>query len=421
MATISGTNPVTGTGTGAGTVTDTPPPTANTTSPPSDFVQSIQNSGALQLIGVIANCSGIISSTLGVISFVEGLTQPSNSDILNAIQQLQQTLETDFAALGDLIQQQTQIIVNTVNRDGMALALSNSDVALDRIQDFLSNGDNSALETAESASIAGISFFSELDLTSPADLLFFLPGLVKAGTVRVFVIASEPLKVRETVNVIVENITAMVTLLSAMIDSVVSTITAAHTVNTVSHIIRCPGLQQVAKANSPDFVPPERIVTVIDGDYHEERGIQLQFFDAQRGNPPCEQPSGLEGIALAAAEQARTQGISDELAFIGIPQFQQILQSWQDLITITPPAFDLNGRWLINGTAGPFITVDGVAISIDMSALNRPTATGAFVDSNDITVTFPDQGALDGKLVPPKAINWSNNTTWIKDRITLRR
>jgi hypothetical protein len=70
---------------------------------------------------------------LGVISFVQSLQEPDNSTILDAINQLQQTLNTDFAQLGDLIQQQTQIIVDTVNRDGMALALSNSDVATARI------------------------------------------------------------------------------------------------------------------------------------------------------------------------------------------------------------------------------------------------------------------------------------------------
>jgi hypothetical protein len=416
MGTTLGANPGTGSSTGVSTDTATPPPT---------FAQTISNSDSLQFIGVIANCSGIISSTLAVISFIQGLTEPNNSQILNAIEQLQQTLNADFTALGNLIQQQTQIIVDTVNRDGMALALSNSDVAMAQIQDFLSNN-NDSLVTAEADSVAGISFFSELDLTAPADLLFFLPGLVKAGTVRVFVIASEPLKDREPTDVIVENITAMITLLSAMIDSVVSTITAAHTINTKSHTIRCSALQQVVEANTPyankpDFDTPYRTVTVIDGYYHKERGIILQFFDAQRGNPPCEQPTGFEEEALAAAEQARTQGISDELSFIGIPQFQLILQSWQNLITVTPPAIDLNGHWLVNGTPGPIISVDGIAISIDMSAYNRPTATGAFVDSNDITVTFPDEGALAGKLVPPKAINWSNNTTWIKERVTLRR
>ena len=56
--------------------------------------------------------------------------QQDNSTILDAINKLQKTLDTDFAQLGDLIQQQTQIIVDTVNRDGMALALSNSDKPL---------------------------------------------------------------------------------------------------------------------------------------------------------------------------------------------------------------------------------------------------------------------------------------------------
>ena len=94
------------------------------------FAKSISESDSLQLIGVVANCSGILSSTLGVISFVQSLQQPDNSTILDAINKLQQTLNTDFAQLGDLIQQQTQIIVDTVNRDGMALALSNSDKPL---------------------------------------------------------------------------------------------------------------------------------------------------------------------------------------------------------------------------------------------------------------------------------------------------
>ena len=84
------------------------------------FAEKISGNGALQLIGVIANCSGIISSALGIYSFFESEGQPDNSTILSAIDRLQQTLDTDFAQLGDLIQQQTQIIVDTVNRDGMA-------------------------------------------------------------------------------------------------------------------------------------------------------------------------------------------------------------------------------------------------------------------------------------------------------------
>src|ERR1035438_3869575 len=77
------------------------------------------------------------------------------------------TLDTDFDQLGNLIQQQTQIIVDTVNRDGMALALSSSDVATARIQTFLSNNDPEALEIAE----------SESDLSKPRSLSIPLTGM----------------------------------------------------------------------------------------------------------------------------------------------------------------------------------------------------------------------------------------------------
>ena len=261
-----------------------------------DFADSISHSDSLQLIGVIANCSGILSSALGVISFVQSEEEPDNAELLDKIDQLQQTIDTDFAKLGDLIQQQTQIIVDTVNRDGMALALSRSDVATARIQTFLANGDNNALETAETESIAGVQFFNELGLSSYADMLFFLPGLVKAGSVRIFVIASEPLRVREPKNVIVDSIGSMVTLLANMIETIKSTVDAAHTVNEKSHTARCPVHQPIHGS------APVREVTVIDGYYHEERGQILAFFDAQQGAAECEQPSGHEAEALAAAK-----------------------------------------------------------------------------------------------------------------------
>jgi hypothetical protein len=371
------------------------------------FAEEISGSGSLQLIGVIANCSGILSSALGIISFVQSEGEPDNSELLGAIDRLQQTLDTDFAQLGDLIQQQTQIIVDTVNRDGMALALSRSDVATARIQTFLANGDNNALETAETESIAGVEFFNELGLSSFADMLFFLPGLVKAGSIRIFVIASEPLAVREPKNVIVDSISSMVTLLANMIETIKGTVDAAHTVNEKSHTVRCPVHQPIHGGANV------REVTVIEGYYHEERGEILAFFDAQQGAAECEQPSGHEAEALAAAKQARAQGVADELAFIGIPHFEEILQSWRKLIAITT-IFDLNGTWASGGAPGPVISVNSPFVSIDMSAYGRPTASGMIVDSSDITVNFPDANTFTGKLQLPNIIHWSNHSAWTK-------
>lgn len=85
----------------------------------------------------------------------------------------------------------------------------------------------------------------------------------------------------------------------------------------------------------PSFGPPHRIVFVVDGFSHEEDGATLQFFDAQQGNPACEQPSGLEGEAQASASQARSQGVADALAFLGVPGFQLSLAG------LSVPAFYL--------------------------------------------------------------------------------
>jgi hypothetical protein len=380
------------------------------------FAERISGSGALQLVGVIANFSGIVSSALGIYSFIDGLGQPSNSDIMQAINQLEADLQQDFTALGNLIAQQTQIIVDTVNRDAMAGALANSDVATARIQAFLSNNDTAALETAETASIAGVQFFIELGLTSPADLAFFLPGFVKAGTTRILVLASEPSRTREPNSVIIDTVASMISLLSNMIAAVTGTVQAAHTVSEKSHIVQCAVNPQVAGASLTAAAgQPHRNVTVIDGYYHEEDGAVLAFFDAQHGNPPCEQPSGFEEGALADAQQARSQGITDELAFIGIPKFQQILQSWQALL-ITPikTVLNLAGTWASGGASGPVISRIGNALSVDMSAYRRPTASGNVVDAADITVTFPDDKTYTGKLQLPNRILWSNHSTWTK-------
>ncbi len=394
---------------------------------PDDFVKSIQNSDFLNLVGVISNFAGVLgifSTVTGVISFLQGLSQPDNSAILDAITQLQKTLQSDFSQLGDLIKQQTQIIQDTVNRNAMAAALANSDTAADRIQAFLSSGDNEAFETAENQSIAGFKFFIELNLTSPADLFFFLPGFIKAGTIRLFVIASEPVSMREPQSVLIGDISSMVTLLTTMINSIKSTINAAHFVSTKSHTVQCPVFQPIREATAPDFGPPHRTVGVIDGYFHGENVVNsapviFAFFDAQQGNPPCEQPSGLEKGALASAEQARSQGVTDELAFIGVPYFEQILQSWTTLLTAvsTPPittVIDLNGTWITGGAPGPVITVNGNSLSVDLSLYKRPSAYGSILDSSDITVTFPDDATYTAVLQPPSTIQWSNNTAWTK-------
>ena len=89
------------------------------------------------------------------------------------------------------------------------------------------------------------------------------------------------------------------------------------------------------------------------------------------------------------------------------------VDSISTLASVTP-VIDLRGKWASGGVPGPVIAVSGNAISIDMSAYHRPTAQGTIPDSNDITVTFPDDKTYTAKLQAPNRIVWSNNSTWTK-------
>jgi len=294
------------------------------------FLQRIIGQDAARLVQLFTDVGGV-GQLFGTII---NLFRPSDTDrILQAITNLSQDLDRDFRQLGDLIQQQTQIVVDTVNRDAMALALSRSDVAMDRIQEFIIDGNLAALETAKSESIAGARFFTELGLTSP-DLSYFLPGLVKATVIRVFVIGAEPMDLHEPEQVIRDDIQAIITSLTVMAEQMRQKVDSAHVVGEVTHEIQCWGgpppepNPQDGAAGGVSTHP----VTVIDGFTHEEGGVRLQFFDAQRDTAPCDQPSPYIDDALQAARNARDSGVHDELAFLGYWTALDVLDSVRRLL-----------------------------------------------------------------------------------------
>jgi phospholipase C len=75
---------------------------------------------------------------------------------------------------------------------------------------------------------------------------------------------------------------------------------------------------------------------------------------------------------------------------------------------------DLRGAWVAGGVPGPFVSVTGNSISIDMSASHRPAASGSVLSSTEISVRFPDDKTYTGVLHAPNVITWSNNSSWTK-------
>lgn len=75
---------------------------------------------------------------------------------------------------------------------------------------------------------------------------------------------------------------------------------------------------------------------------------------------------------------------------------------------------DLNGRWTAGSSQSAVITASYTFLSVDMSAFNRPAASGTIEDSTTISVTFPDDATFTGTLQPPNTIRWSNGSRWTK-------
>ena len=76
---------------------------------------------------------------------------------------------------------------------------------------------------------------------------------------------------------------------------------------------------------------------------------------------------------------------------------------------------DLNGRWADGSPRHAVISVASTSnLTIDMSAHNRPAATGSIIDDSTIAVTFPDDATYIGHLHPPNTIRWSNGSAWTK-------
>ncbi|HEX6719906.1 MAG TPA: hypothetical protein VF088_22555 [Pyrinomonadaceae bacterium] len=299
--------------------------------PNSTFFKNINESEAGEFISLASSVGGLASLAVQVVMGVISLFSQSDTDkILGAINQVALQLAVDFKLLGDLIKRQARIITLTVDRDAMAAALAHTNAGLFHLNTFLRTKSSDDLRFANNEAINGVGFFLNLNQTPPD--IFFLPGLIKAGTVRVLVIVSGDPQFRTTRPDDVNEIRQMVALLGSLIEVIKQTVDAAHVVSSKSHIIR---------TNPPRFI--------IDGFLHDERVTddvgnvsfqELQFFRTS-GLPEDPDDPGAAN-ALAAATNARNQGVLDELAFIGVPGFESVLQDWKTLIV--DPNISLSGH-----------------------------------------------------------------------------
>jgi hypothetical protein len=286
-------------------------------SQPDGFFTGITASEAGQLLGLASNSVQVGTFLYAIVS---GLLEESDTDkIIDAINQLEQTISADFAQLGQLIQEQIQMVVQNENAIALADALAHTATASDKLQRYLRTKDQPDLDDADTESDLGIQFFLALPSTSAGTGAsqtdpFFLPGIAKAATIRTMVIVTQDKNFLSAPND-VDQINNMIGLLQGMIDFVKATVNAAHTVQIQGHEIGKP--------------QGTNITLSYDGYWHEERGRQLQFFSSG-GARDFDDPRVTK--ARNEAEQARQAGVDGELAYMGIPGFETLVGQWQQLL-----------------------------------------------------------------------------------------
>jgi hypothetical protein len=276
------------------------------------FIKALNDTEEGQLLSLAANFLQVWGS--GVLGNTSDTQQ-----ILDALDQLQRTLESDFIDLGVLIRQQVQLIIENEDTLAMAEATAHSRTASDKLARFVRSRDSEDLRAADTESDLGIQFFLALPDPSADPTVasrtdpFFLPGVAAAGTVRTLVIAAEDPGYRTIPND-VQQIQNAVDLLAGMIESLKTAVDRRHTIAVKA--IRL-------KLGHGDVI---RYL----GWYHEEDLQQFQFFGVQGIVTDPEDPHLRK--AEAAAEKAREAGVRAELSFLGLPGYESLLKQWQAAI-----------------------------------------------------------------------------------------
>lgn len=283
------------------------------------FFKSINDAEAGQLLAFAANCSGVGGALISIgTAIFSALSQSDTDRLLGAIDALSNQLQVDFVQLGNLIKQQTQLILSEINATAIATALAHTGTSLDKLARYLRTHDVTQLELADTESDLGVQFFLRLPQNPPDTA--FLPGLLQAGTARVAVIAAEDPRPR-SIPEDVATINQMVSLLNAMVQIIKQRVDAAHVIIERTHIIHTHPIP----------------TGVIDGFAHEENGGELEFFSVNVGL--TRDPTALAAARVEAVERAqrdaiiaRQAGVVEELAFIGVPAFEAVGRTWRDIL-----------------------------------------------------------------------------------------
>lgn len=270
-----------------------------------NFVKSIGDSDAGKLIALGSKMNGYLSTVLGLFS------GKSDSDrILERIASLEAVINDGFQQLGNLVQQQTGIVLGKIDALGLQQAQADAMAASRTLYTYSTAANpglrDAALGQADALSARAVAFLKQQ--TDP----FYLGGLVAAGTVRLDVLHYlQPDLINDAGRV--AEINEMADRLTALIETVKATVDASHHVAYGSVSSSCIRKGQLEDVDLPAYV-------------HVERDLVVASF-AFRSPMQCD--VAMFSDPVTAARQARDRGLQAELQFMGIPQLESLRDQWR--------------------------------------------------------------------------------------------
>ena len=279
----------------------------------------------LNLIGNASNIVGLITGSESLIQFIIPFVTGNSTDTADQVNQridlLQSNLNQQIAAVGDQIKQQIQLLDNISNQQVVLDLLTRAKTAESLLHDYYVATDAATKGPLLAQADQNATYVSEY--VQQVSNLAYLPALALGGAVRMDIIRvlnpqfrSDPVYRGE--------ITALINLLQQQIGTIVTDVTNSHTVG---------GGRQILDTITTPLGKPQ----VIWGYYmtHMSHGSVMQTFPygyswVSSGDAST---SYTQAQATASAQQAASQGTTDELSFLSVPTLQATLTKWEQFLS----------------------------------------------------------------------------------------
>jgi hypothetical protein len=287
--------------------------------------QTSEDSGSTfwSIIGDAANIIGILTGGVQLVDWIVSFVTTGNIDssdqVLQRIDVLEGALTHEIETVGDQIKAQIQDLNNFIKGETVTQLVTRAKTAESELHDSYVTADPSTRGALVAAADNDSTYVSEYVQLSPD--LAYLAALTLGGTVRLDIIRVLDPQYRND-PVYKEEIANLIALLHNQINLIVTNVTNSHSVVSGRQVFFKEGNNGHGQAVWGYYMA------------HSSKGhVVAKFaygpnwqYDTEDNPPPhYDTPAA----ATTAAQQAVSQGITDELNFLGVPKLQTILSGWE--------------------------------------------------------------------------------------------